>query len=54
MLYDINTFFLRYNTTHLLLFIHRLFFQNAWSGGYIAGTSIGKLSNDATLKNRGL
>ncbi|KAH9739902.1 hypothetical protein KPL71_019292 [Citrus sinensis] len=28
-------------------------FQNAWSGGYIAGTSIGKLSNDATLKNRG-
>ncbi|KAJ4707517.1 FAD/NAD(P)-binding oxidoreductase family protein [Melia azedarach] len=24
-------------------------FQNAWSGGYIAGTSIGKLSNDATL-----
>ncbi|KAK2637070.1 hypothetical protein Ddye_031862 [Dipteronia dyeriana] len=25
-------------------------FQNAWSGGYIAGTSIGKLANEAPLK----
>ncbi|GAV63499.1 HI0933_like domain-containing protein [Cephalotus follicularis] len=25
-------------------------FQNAWSGGYIAGTSIGRLAVDATLK----
>ncbi|KAL5808841.1 hypothetical protein ACOSQ3_029532 [Xanthoceras sorbifolium] len=25
-------------------------FQNAWSGGYIAGTNIGKLANEATLK----
>ncbi|TXG59052.1 hypothetical protein EZV62_016881 [Acer yangbiense] len=25
-------------------------FQNAWSGGYIAGTSIGKLANEAHLK----
>ncbi|KAJ0043830.1 hypothetical protein Pint_19324 [Pistacia integerrima] len=29
-----------------------MFVQNAWSGGYIVGTSIGKLASNATLKER--
>lgn len=39
-----------FSFSKLYLFVNSIFWQNAWSGGYIAGTSIGNLAVAATRK----